>query len=186
MRWILVLITTVLGAVLAGLGLYFTDQLGFYLVILMPILAGAIVGIGVNLPVLRAKVPTLPLLIFAIVGSLAAVAIYWFGQYNAYSEALISAVQEQDSSITREQAIDFIEEIQIDEYGSTGFQAFVSDYADVGFSITRSGSSGIEIQGDIAYAFWVVEALVVMFFAILTVVRRGKGALARRNQSATA
>ncbi|MCL4250895.1 MAG: hypothetical protein KJ065_22275 [Anaerolineae bacterium] len=181
MRWILVLLSAVLGGILVGLAMYFLDKVGFYLIILMPILAGGIVGVATYLPVVRQSVPTLPLIVFAVIGGLIAIGIYWYGQYNDYNEQLIGLVQEQDSTATREDALALIETFQRTEYGSTGFQAFLADYAETGFSINRvARSSGLEIQGGMAYAFWGFEALVLIGMAIVGVVRRGQSSITKR------
>ncbi|MCC6615797.1 MAG: hypothetical protein IT320_20165 [Anaerolineae bacterium] len=181
MRWILVLLSAALGGILTGLGMYGLDKAGFYLVLIVPLFAGAIVGVATYLPVVRQNVATPPLIVFAIIGGLIAIGVYWYGQYSDYNEQLIALVQEQDKSATREEALALIEEIQQTEYGSTGFTAFLADYAETGFSISRiAGTSDMDIQGEIAYGFWGLEALVLIGMAVISVARRKQSGISKR------
>jgi xanthosine utilization system XapX-like protein len=176
MKWILSLILTVIAAVLVGLGLYFADSLGFYLILLMPFLAGAIIGFAAVLLHMKQDAPASPLIVIAIIGSLIGMGVYWGAQYNAYNQQLVEVVQDNDPRATPEEIQELIAEYQQEEYGSTGFTAFLAEYADIGMSIGRPGSSttGIPIQGNIAYGYWGVEILVVAGVAISTALRRRK------------
>jgi uncharacterized protein YxeA len=174
MKWILSLILTIIAAVLVGLGLYFADSVGFYLILLMPFLAGAIIGIAAVLLHIKQNPPVLLLVVIAIIGSLIAMGVYWGGQYNAYNQQLVEVVQDSDPRATPEEINELIAVYQQEEYGSTGFTAFLAEYAEIGMSIGRPGSSstGIPIQGNVAYGYWVVEILIVAGVAISTALRR--------------
>jgi len=187
MRWILVLLSTVLGGILVGLGMYGLDKIGFYLILIVPLFAGPIVGVATYLPVVRQNVSTAPLIVFAIIGGLIAVGVYWYGQYYDYNEQLIALLQEQDKSATREDAVAFIEMIQQEAYGSTGFTAFLANYAETGISINRkSSSSNLSIQGEYAYGLWGLEALALIGMAIVSVAQRKKSAISKRFGAQTA
>ncbi|MDX2141426.1 MAG: hypothetical protein SF123_25295 [Chloroflexota bacterium] len=174
MKWILSLILTIIAAVLVGLGLYFADSLGFYLILLMPLLAGAIIGFSAVLLHIKQNPPALPLVVIAIIGSLIAMGVYWGGQYNAYNQQLVEVVQDNDPRATPEEINELIADYQEEEFGSTGFTAFLAEYAEIGMSIGRPGSSstGIPLEGNVLYGYWIVEILVVVGVAISTALRR--------------
>jgi hypothetical protein len=176
MRWIFTLILPTAVAVGIGFGLYLLDTVGFYLVLLMPMLAGIIVGFFVCLPTARRGAPGFPLVVIALLTSLVMMGAYWYFQYDHYLTTIIEAVQEQNSSVSREKALELIDQIQMETYNATGFVAFVMDYAEVGFNIGRVGSSdssNLQIQGTLAYIFWAGEILIAVVSAVVTVLRRG-------------
>jgi hypothetical protein len=172
MRTFLALLAAIISGILVGLAMFFLDRAGFYLVLLVPLIGGSLIG-----TVVRAaggnRTRTLVLVVCAILGGVIATGLYWFGQYNDYSEQLIEQVQQRNRTATREEALKIIETIQQDEFGSTGFPAFLADYAEMGISISRVGSSSaLDVQGNFAYALWAGEALLLIVMAIATVRRR--------------
>jgi hypothetical protein len=191
MRWILVLLTAVVSGVLIGLALYFADvQIGFYLVVLFPLLGGFLIGAATYLPVVTKKVATLPLILAALLGCAVAISVYWGGQFLAYQESLIQAVQEQEPNLTREQAVEVIGNLQESLFESRGFEAFLKDSAVTGISITRatssSDTSGLELKGNLAYGFWIFEMVVMAGAAIVGILRRGSSAITKRLNPQTA
>ena len=103
-------------------------------------------------------------------------------------EDFISLIQQEDASITREEAAQFIDLYYQDTYNTTGFMGFLQEMAASGISINRATSSsdsgGINLQGNMAYAYWVVELLLIAGFAIGTALSRARGQTAP--QAATA
>jgi hypothetical protein len=184
MRWIAAFIVCMVVSVLIGIGLALLDRVGFYLVLLMPLISGMLIGFAAYLPTIRQKVATAPLLLIALIGCLAAQAVYWGGQYLNYQDSLVSFVQEEDPSVTREEALKLLDLFHQEEYGTTGFVAFVQDYAATGVQIGDVGSSesDMELQGDIAYGFFALEALLMVIFAFIAVFRRESTAIAKRNR----
>lgn len=176
MRWIFTLILPTVMAVAIGFGLYLLDTVGFYLVLLMPMIAGIFVGFFACLPTARRGAPTFPLVVIALLTSLVMMGAYWYFQYDHYLTTIIEAVQEQNSSVSREKALELIDQIQQETYNTTGFVAFVMDSAETGFSVGRPGSSdssNVKIDGNLAYIFWAGELLIAAGSAVVTVLRRG-------------
>ncbi|MEZ4668368.1 MAG: hypothetical protein R3E39_10675 [Anaerolineae bacterium] len=184
MRWILVLLTAIISGVLVGLALFFLDaKLHFYLVLIFPMLGGIIIGAATYLPVVTKQVATLPLIIAAFIGCAIAVAIYWGGQYLTYQDELVATIQETDPTATREQALELVGEFEESVYQTRGFVAFLKAYAETGITINRatsSSDSGIELKDNLAYGFWIVEIILMVGAAIVGIVRREQGGLAKR------
>jgi len=113
--------------------------------------------------------------------------VYWGGSYLSYVEDTVTLIQTEAPKTTREEAIDLMNTFLESEYGSTGFQGFISDYAALGLSINRSissTSSGIELQNETAYAFWIIEAVLLLGAAIIAVFRRENSVLYKRATAA--
>lgn len=165
----------IVGAVAGGLMLG-ADRLGFYLVLLMPLLAGALVGFATYMPVVRTQARTAPLIVVALIGCLVALTVYWGGSYITYLDDTVAFIQEDSPKTTREEALELIDTYHQSEYNTTGFMGYLSDYAASGLSITRSfgssSGSGIELQGTTAYGFFALEALLLIGAAVVTVARR--------------
>ena len=175
MRLILSLILSIAAGALVGFALYFLDLQGFYLVILMPILAGTIVGFATALPMLKRNPPVVPVAIIALLGGLLAMGVYWYLQYNAYNEQLVEMIGNANPRASDEDIAEMLAEYQQDEYDSTGFPAFLAEYAEVGFTIgrvTSSDSGSIEIKDTLAYIYWGVEILIATIGAIGTAIGR--------------
>lgn len=182
---ILSLIAAIIVGGIAGFLMALAEQNGFYLIILVPLIAGALVGFATFLPVIRQQdTPSAPLIVAAIIGGLVAVGVYWYGLYTLQINDAVASFQEEDSSVTREEVVEFIDEYLESEYGQTGVIGFVMDYAESGFSINRtlgsSSSGGIDIQGTVAYIFFGVEALLLIGAAVGTVVRRKNDAISKQ------
>lgn len=199
MRLILALIATLIVAVAVGVGLYYIDSLGFYFVVMMPLLAGAVVGGTAGLVGGRSAV--VGLILVAVVGALLAMGVYWGAQYIAYRITLTEAYLNPNSSATQQEAAARIElpdlvryalgplnadqqeaaaRIELLEqrtYGVTGPRAFLAALAEQGLSISRSTSSsgGIELKDNLAYGYWILELVIAVGFAAFSAVnRRGK------------
>ncbi|MBL8166032.1 MAG: hypothetical protein JNJ61_28870 [Anaerolineae bacterium] len=187
MRWIAAFIVCIIVSVLVGIGLALLDRVGFYLVLLMPLIGGMLIGFAAYFPTIRQKVATAPLLLIALIGCLVAQAVYWGGQYISYQDSLVSFVQEEDPSATREEALELLDLFLQEEYGATGFMGFVQDYAATGVQIgdVGSGESDMELKGNIAYGFFGLEALLMIIFAFISVFRRESNALVKRNREQT-
>lgn len=181
---ILSLIAAVIAGGAAGILMAFAEQNGFYLIILVPLIAGMIVGFFTYLPVIRQPdAPTAPLVLAAIIGGLIAVGVYWYGLYTFQINDAVASFQEEDSSVTREEVVEVIDQYFEEEYNQTGVIGFVMDYAESGFSINRtigSSSGGIDIQGTVAYLFFGGEALFLIGAAVVAVVRRKNNSIYKR------
>ncbi len=199
----MIIVSVILAAIAAaavGGAMALADKLGFYLIIVFPIIGGTIIGFAAALPFLGRKSASaqpsnlgggladvvvrdnrpsaLPLIVVAILGALIATAVYWAGQYLTYKEELVSIIQEEQTTVTRDEALEFISMFEQETYGTTGFPAFVQLYAEEGMSINRvtsSSDSGLLLQGGLAYAFWGVEFVMIAGFAIGAALRNARG-----------
>lgn len=188
MRWILSLLLAAVVAVGVGYGLFFLDTNGFYLIFVMAILVGAVVGFFVSLPMAGKQVATAPLAIIGILAALGTMGVYWYLQYDAYQNGIVEEVQRRRPSLTTEEALAVISDMQQEQFGSSGFQAFLAEYADVGFGVGDVGSSStdMQIQGNIAYGYWGLELIIAAGIAVLTIARRGENKLFQRIGGQTA
>lgn len=175
MRLILSLILSVLvGAAMGGL-LFGADMIGFYLILLMPLAVGGLVGLATTFPAVPARIPTFPLLIVALIGCAVAVVVYWGATYFQYREEFVKVVQE-NIAVERDEALALLPEFEQEAYGTTGFPAMLALLAEEGLSITRTGSSssssGLLLQGGVAYAYWIGEIVLMLIVAWAAVFRR--------------
>lgn len=181
---LLSLIAAIVVGIAGGALMWGLDRLGFYLVLVLPLLVGALVGMATYIPVVRQNARTAPLIIVALIGGLAALSVYWYGSYMTYVDQGVTTIQQANPKYTRDQALDLIDQYHQETFGTTGFMAFLADYAETGLNITRSfgssSSSGIELQGTTAYGFFALEALILVGAAIVTVARREKTSFYRR------
>lgn len=176
------LIAGAIVAILCGLAMWGLDRVGFYLILVVPLVAGALIGAAVTFPTVRSEVSKFPLIIVAIICGAVALGIYWYASYMSYIDEGVTAIQEQIPTATREEALEFIDSILIEAYGSTGFQGFLADYASTGLSITRTlgSSTSLELKNELAYGYWVIEALLLIGMAVVSVLRREQSGLYKR------
>ncbi len=198
----MIVLSLILGIIAGGLvggAMVLLDKVGFYLIIVVPVIGGTIIGFAIALPYLGRKTRAvssslgtglsssviaddrpsrLPLIVIALLGTLVALAVYWVGSYFVYQEDFVTFAAEQDSSFTREESLELLDSFLVDEYGTGGFIGFVQDLAAAGISINRATSSsdsgGINLAGGLAYAFWVIEALVMWGLASSTALGRAR------------
>jgi hypothetical protein len=196
---VLSLILGLLAGGLVGGAMVLLDKIGFYLIVVVPVFGGAIIGFAIALPYLGRKARAvssglgtglsssvivddrpsrLPLIVIALLGTLIATSVYWVGSYFVYQEEFVTFVAEEDPSFTREETLELLDMYLVDEYGTGGFVGFVQDLAASGISINRATSSsdsgGINLAGGLAYAFWVIEALVMWALAANTALGRAR------------
>jgi hypothetical protein len=208
---VLSLILGIIASALVGGAMVLLTKVGFYLILLVPLIGGAIIGTAIALPYLGRKARAvssglgtglsssvivddrpsrIPLIIVALLGTLIAIGIKWGGSYLLYQEEVVSILLEQEPSATREEALAFLDEIDQEEYGTTGFVAYVQTAAEIGVSISRatstSDSGGLNLAGGLAYAYWVVEALVMWGFAVSTAFSRARAVATPETAAAAA
>ncbi len=175
MRLVLSLLLSVIVGIGVGIALFFLDLQGFYLIVAMPILAGAIVGFATALPMLKRGAPIVPVALIALIGGLLVMGGYWYLQYDSYNKTIADAIASSGAPAKAEQIQALITEYQQEEYGTTGFTAFLAEYAEVGFTVGRVGSSSsssIEIKDNLAYIYWGIEVVIVLVAAVATGIRR--------------
>ena len=168
------LILVLLGSIVIGVLWYLPMHFDMYFFIVIPAVAGLLVGVLVNLSDSQQRMPKLTLVLFAIIGVLVMTGTFWSAQYTVYQNNTIDYIQSQYPDITREDIIAGLEEAQMEYYGTTGFMAFLTDAAETGFTIQRRSSSTSTVAGTTAYLYWGVEILVALFVAVSTVLKRKK------------
>lgn len=176
MRYIGMFLIVILVALVSGLVMYAADRAGFYLIVLLPILAGSLIGVAAVGLFLKDTAPLhVSLFISAIIGCGICLAIFWGGQYLDYHNALVATIMAEIPNLTRPEAETLLAEFQQTEWGTTGFGAFMADRAAAGISISRvASSSSIDLKDGMAYAYWIGEAILMLAFAVFTVFRRDK------------
>ena len=168
------LILVLLGSIVIGVLWYLPMHFDMYFFILIPAIAGLIVGVLVNLSDAQQAIAKPTLAVFAIIGALVATGTFWAAQYTIYQNNTIDYIQSEFPDATRDDIIAFIEEAQMELYGNTGFMAFLADAAETGFTVQRRASSTANVQGTTAYLYWGVEILIALFVAVSTVLKRKK------------
>lgn len=174
MRWILALVIGIVAAVGIGYGLAYLDKSGFYYIVAMPLIAGTLIGTLIRQPMNGVQISTKQLAAFAGVAALLMMGVYWYFLFGQYQDSIVKALQDINSTLTREDALVIIDKTNTELYGATGFPAFVMAYAATGFSIGQPGSAGGSqmFQGTTAYGLWVVEIIVAVGSAVVAIVRR--------------
>lgn len=172
--FLLMLIVGAIVAVGVGLLLWAVETyVSLYLIILFPLLAGAIVG-GVLAWAVRAGKARSPLIV-GLVGLAAGVLAYgtyhFAGYYVTFRGDMREAyIENSGRTPTEEQFNRELDELMEDEYGATGFIGYLTIIADEGFSISRTGSSssgsGLDLQGNIVWGYFALELLVIVGFAL--------------------
>ncbi|MAU09190.1 MAG: hypothetical protein CL607_05160 [Anaerolineaceae bacterium] len=168
------LILVLLGSIVIGVLWYLPMHFEMYFFIVIPAVAGLLIGALVNLSDSQQRMPGLTLVLFAIIGVLVMAGTFWSAQYTVYQNNTIDYIQSQYPYATHEDIIAGLEEAQMELYGTTGFMAFLTDVAETGFKVQRRSSSTATVNGMTAFLYWGVEILVALFVAISTVLKRKK------------
>jgi hypothetical protein len=172
------LLMLIAGAVIGvGVGLLLwavETYVHIYLIILFPIIAGAIVG-GVLAWAVRSSKVRSPL-IAALIGLAAALVAYgtyhFAGYYITFRGDMRAAyIENSGRTPTDAQLDDELNELMQDEVGDSGFLGYLRVVAREGFSISRTGvstsSNAVDLEGDIVWAYWAVELLVIVGFGAI-------------------
>lgn len=176
------IVLVVLFSALAGLLQYAAYHFNFYLILVMPLLVGAVVGMAVVIPTMFRPVTTSSLIALALIGGLIASGLYWGARYTGYRDEFAAHIQANSSGMSRDDALALIDQMSRATYGSTGFSAFLADTAASGIGIARLGGSdsAFSLTGAGAYIYWLVEIVVMLAIAIVAVVRRDENKIIRR------
>lgn len=169
---IILLISAIVIGIIIGLILWALEvYVNVSLVIVFPILAGALAGTILSRITVATKFRSWMLAF--LIGILSGVVIYAASHFAMYyitfrgdiRDFLVESREDASDETVDLIANDFLQ----DEVGDTGFIGYMKLAAAEGFSITRnfssSSSSGIDLQGDAVYIFWIVEAAIAAFMA---------------------
>jgi hypothetical protein len=174
----LLLVTAIAGLIVGGL-LWFSDnRIGFYLIILFPIIAGYIVGTagcrGIRIGKIRNP------LVAGLIGVLGAVLVggvyHYLGYELSFKEEVRQALirQSPTASFSTEDVQKFTNEFVRSQVNDTGFVGFLKLEAKEGITITRSSSSsGIALKDALAWGYFVFEILII---AVLAAIMMSKAA----------
>jgi hypothetical protein len=173
---VMLLVLAVLGgAVIGGILWAIEHFTNFYLVVLFPLAAGAILGGILAFSVRSSKVRS-PIIagLFGLAAGLIAYGVYHFaGYYVTFRGEARTALVENGATNPTEADVDELVnaflEAEVDE---TGFMGYMNLAAQEGITINRtvsSSSSGINLQGTGAWVYWGIEvaaaALIAAFMA---------------------
>jgi hypothetical protein len=165
------LITGLIAAAVVGGILFAIDHyIGFYLIVLFPIVAGFIVSFVVSQGITAGKIRNagVAILIGAICG-FATMSVYHFLDYQiAFKNDVKNAISQGTTAIS-----DQVEQVAEDaflkgEVKQTGFMGFLNYQAQQGITITRSSSrNGLTLTNGWAWGYFGIEVLIVMFIVAL-------------------
>lgn len=170
---LLLLIGALITGVAVGMLMWAIEHyLNTYLIIVFPILGGALIGFVLSKLVEKGKIRSR--LIAALVSILSALIIFATYQTAGYYLSFRTLVRDdfinEGYEITDEELDEIIDSYLQDEVEGTGVIGYMKLIALEGFDITSS-RYGVErgtttLQGDIVYGYWGLELLVMAGFAV--------------------
>jgi len=165
----LILVSLLGGAAIGGLAFAVSHLI--YLIVLFPIVMGAIGGGLLVLVVKGGKVrsPILVFLFSILIGVVMIGTMHFLGYYIDFRNEFHNAVVENGGGISAEEEAAFLDEILEEETGDKGFIGYMKLSAQEGFTITR-GSSETMIQGNGAWVYWGAELIGVIIIAAVIAV----------------
>jgi hypothetical protein len=163
--FLLLLIATIIGSVVAGLIMFAVEYyFNLYLVIFFPIIAGFIAAGAMALAIQVGKIRNrwVPFL----VGILGAVLLYGTYHFAGYYIGFRGVIQEETrQELTQDELTELTDEILEEEFGYPGFRGYMEFLVEQGVTINRtintSGSSGIDLSGSGVWIYFGVELLVI-------------------------
>jgi len=169
---VMLLILAILGGTVIGGILWAIEHFtNFYLVVLFPLVAGAILGGILSFAVRSSKIRS-PIIagLFGLAAGLIAYGVYHFaGYYVTFRGDVREVFEENGQKAVTDALIDeFTDEILLDEVGTAGFMGYMNLMAREGITINRtvsSSSSGINLQGTGAWVYWGIEVAAVALIA---------------------
>ena len=169
---ILIVVTAIAGLIAGGL-LWFADKrIGFYLIVLFPIIAGLIVGFAGSTGARMGKIrnPLVAGLIGLLGGVLAGGAYHYLSFEMSFKSDVRDAIIQQSPSASFSPADiqQFTDEFLRSEVNDTGFVGFLKLEAKEGITITRSSrNSGIALKDGWAWGYFIVEMLIIAGLAAI-------------------
>lgn len=148
-----------LVGVLTGLLAYWLDSAGLYFIVLIPLGMGALLSSAVVFPSAYYDPPKAWLFVVGLIGFVALFGTFWGVPYNAYMSDLRADILDDDEKLTPVEVNEIIFEEQEDDYGVSGFQAYLAQVADIGFTIDLDPP--LDVTGQGAYIYWGIEMTVV-------------------------
>jgi hypothetical protein len=163
--FIALILATIIGGAVIG-GIVFAASHLIYLIILFPLLMGAVGG-GLLALVVRGTKVRSPIIaaLFGLIMGVGIVGVYRFAEYyiDFRNEITNAAHESEGDNITQEEIDQFIDETLEQETGSPGFIGYLKYSASLGTTITRS-SSEVELDEKATWVYWGIELVIVMLF----------------------
>jgi len=159
------ILATIIGSLIVG-GLVFAVSQLIYLIVLFPLVMGAVGGGILALVVKSSKVRS-PIIagLFGLVMGVGVIGVYRFAEYYIdFRNEITTAVREEAGEEVPQEEIDlFIDESLQEEVGSTGFVGYLKYSATLGTTITRN-SSEFTLDERATWIYWGIELLIVALF----------------------
>jgi hypothetical protein len=159
------ILATIIGSLVIG-GLVFAVSHLIYLIVLFPIIMGALGGGLLALVVKSGKVRS-PIIagLFGLILGVGIIGVYRFAEYYIDFRNEVTAVvrEEGGDDISQEEIDQFIDETLEAEVGSPGFIGYIRYSATLGTTITRT-SSEVTLDENATWVYWGVELLIVALF----------------------
>lgn len=170
-RSVLLLVAAIVGGLVVGGVVAFISQF-IYLIILFPILMGAVAAFIMSAGVKFLKIPSAGLAAFvALVLGLVLYTSLHYGQYLLFVQEMHTVVEQELGITDAASANELIDLFLAEETGATGFVGFILVEVDAGFSVERTtGSSSLPISGPIIWVYWFIELAVITGMALVAAV----------------
>ena len=156
------------AAIVGGILFAIDHYIGFYLIIMFPVVAGFIVSFVLTMGITAGKIRNgaVAFLIGAICG-LATMGVYHFLNYQiGFKTDVKNAISQPGSSVTDQDEQLSEAAFLKQEVKQTGFTGFLMYQAKQGITITRStSSSGLTLSNGWAWGYFGIEVLIVAFIA---------------------
>jgi hypothetical protein len=171
------LIIGAIGAVAIGVALFYSGKV-IYLIFVSVILAAALAGSVAVIAVAVGKIRNN--LVAFILGALIGLTMYGtyrVAEYLDFLQVSKDEIRAGDSSYSDADMDRVIEFVLRSETGDAGFIGFTKYMAQEGFSVTRatsSSSTGIDIKDGLAWGYWGLEVLIVVFTGGLMAITKSK------------
>ena len=156
------------AAIVGGILFAIDHYIGFYLIIMFPVVAGFIVSFVLTMGITAGKIrnAAVAFLVGAICG-LATMGVYHFLNYQiGFKTDVKNAISQPGSSVTDQDEQLSEAAFLKQEVKQTGFTGFLMYQAKQGITITRStSSSGLTLSNGWAWGYFGIEVLIVAFIA---------------------
>ena len=156
------------AAIVGGILFAIDHYIGFYLIIMFPVVASFIVSFVLTMGITAGKIRNgaVAFLIGAICG-LATMGVYHFLNYQiGFKTDVKNAISQPGSSVTDQDEQLSEAAFLKQEVKQTGFTGFLMYQAKQGITITRStSSSGLTLSNGWAWGYFGIEVLIVAFIA---------------------
>jgi len=159
------ILATIIGSLVIG-GLVFAVSHLIYLIVLFPLVMGAVGG-GLLALVVRSSKIRSPIIagLFGLLLGIGILGVYRFAEYYIdFRNEVTTAVREEGGEDVSQEEIDqFIDDVLQEEVGASGFLGYLRYSATLGTTITRS-SSEIALDENATWIYWGIELLIVALF----------------------